>query len=428
MLYDNALLARAYAHLWRLTGSPLARRVTEQTCDWMLRELGTAEGGLAAALDADSDGEEGRFYVWTPDELTAVLGPGDGEFAAQVFGVTSGGTFERGLSVLQLPEDPPDEERLRRVRAALLAAREQRTRPGRDDKVVAAWNGMAIAALAEAGLLLSRPDFTAAATAAAELLARVHTTPAGGSHDPRSVDGATAPTTLRGSSSLRLLRTSRDGVAGNSAGLLEDYACVAEAFLVLAGVTGELSWVDLAGRLLGTALDRFADGRGGFFDTADDGEPLLYRPADPTDNATPSGAFAVAAALLSYAALTGSRRHREAAVAALAPLPALAGRYPQAAGTGLSVAEALLSGPAEIAVVGPAGDPRTDGLHAAAHRAAPPGAVIALGDGSGRAGIPLLAGRELVDGNPAAYVCRNFTCRLPVTDPADLHAVLSAKK
>jgi hypothetical protein len=430
MLYDNALLARAYAHLWRLTGSPLARRVTEQTCDWMLRELRTAEGGLAAALDADSDGEEGRFYVWTPDELTAVLGPADGEFAAQVFGVTPGGTFERGLSVLQLRDEPPDAERLHRVRAALLAAREQRTRPGRDDKVVAAWNGMAISALAEAGLLLRRPDFTAAAEAAAELLARVHTGSGGGSHDPRSVDGATAPANVRGSSSgpVRLVRTSRDGVAGDSAGLLEDYGCVAEAFLVLSGVTGEHSWVDLAGRLLGTALDRFADGRGGFFDTADDGEQLLYRPADPTDNATPSGAFAVAAALLSYAALTGSRRHREAAVAALAPLPALAGRFPQAAGAGLSVAEALLSGPAEIAVVGPAGDPRTAALHAAALRAAPPGAVIALGDGSGQAGIPLLAGRELPDGNPAAYVCRNFTCRLPVADPADLHAVLSAEK
>ena len=403
MLYDNALLARAYAHLWRLTGSPLARRVTEQTCDWMLRELRTAEGGLAAALDADSDGEEGRFYVWTPDELTGVLGPGDAEFAAQAFGVTQGGTFEGGRSVLQLRADPADAGRLGRVRAALLAARDQRTRPGRDDKVVAAWNGMAIAALAEAGLLLGRPDFAAAATGAAALLARVHTGPSG-----------------------RLVRTSRDGVAGNSAGLLEDYACVAEGLLVLSGVTGEHEWVDLAGRLLGTALDRFADGQGGFFDTADDGEPLLYRPADPADNATPSGAFAMAAALLSYAALTGSRRHREAAVAALAPLPALAGRYPQAAGSGLAVAEALLAGPAEIAVVGPPGDPRTAGLHAAALRAAPPGAVIALGDGTGEAAIPLLAGRELVGGGPAAYVCRNFTCRLPVTDPADLQSALSS--
>ncbi len=412
MLYDNALLARAYAHLWRLTGSPLARRVTEQTCDWMIRELRTAEGGLAAALDADSDGEEGKFYVWSPDELAAVLGPDDGEFAAQAFGVTPGGTFERGLSVLQLHEDPPDAERLARVRTALLAAREQRIRPARDDKVVAAWNGMAIAALAEAGLLLARPDFTAAATAAAELLAHLHLTPA----DPAGPQVA------------RLVRTSRDGVAGDSAGLLEDYACVAEAFLVLSGVTGEHKWVDLAGRLLETALDRFTDGQGGFFDTPDDGESLLYRPADPTDNATPSGTFSVAAALLSYAALTGSRRHRGAAVAALSPLPALAGRYPQAAGMGLAVAEALLAGPAEIAIVGPPDDPRTAALHTAALRATSPGAVIALGDGAGQAAVPLLAGRELVDGSPAAYVCRNFTCRLPVTDPAELDSVLSPKK
>jgi uncharacterized protein YyaL (SSP411 family) len=153
------------------------------------------------------------------------------------------------------------------------------------------------------------------------------------------------------------VRTSRDGVAGESAGLLEDYACVAEGFLVLSGVTGEARWVELAGGLLETALRRFGDGQGGFFDTADDGEPLLYRPADPADNATPSGAFTVAGALLSYSALTGSARHREAALAALGPLETIAGRFPRAAGAGLAVAEALLAGPAEIAVVGPPGDP-----------------------------------------------------------------------
>ena len=402
MLYDNALLARVYAHWWRRTAAPLARRVAEQTCDWMVRELRTAEGGLASALDADSEGEEGKFYAWTPAQLAQALGPDDGRFAAAAFGVTEAGTFERGRSVLQLRAEPEDGDRFARVRAALFATRDRRVPPGRDDKVVAAWNGLAIAALAETGLLLGRADLVAAATDAAGLLARVHLRPGD-----------------------RLARTSRDGAPGDSAGLLEDYACVAEGLLALSGVTGEARWVDLAGRLLGTALGRFGDGEGGFFDTPDDGEPLLYRPADPADNATPSGAFAAAGALLSYSALTGSAAHRQAAVAALGPLAAIARRYPRAAGSGLAVAEALLSGPAEIAVIGPPGDPRTAELHAAALRAAPPGAVIALGDGTADARVPLLAGRGLVSGAPAAYVCRNFSCRAPVTEAAELQVTLS---
>jgi hypothetical protein len=411
MLYDNALLARVYVHLWQRTSSPLARRVAEQTCDWMVRELRTPQGGLAAALDADSEGEEGKFYVWTPDELTAVLGPQDGEFAAAAFGVSRAGTFEHGSSVLQLRAEPADGARLGAVRAALLAAREGRVRPGRDDKVVAAWNGLAIAALAETGLLLGRADLISAATDAAELLAEVHLRGAG----PQDA----------GLGEDRLVRTSRDGVAGESAGLLEDYACVAEGFLTLFAVTGNDRWVGLAGRLLETALGRFADGEGGFYDTADDGETLLYRPADPADNATPSGAFAAAGALLSYAALTGSARHREAAVAALGTLAVLTERYPRAAGSGLAVAEALLAGPVEIAIVGPPDDPRTAELHAMAMRVAPLGTVIALGDGAAESQVPLLADRGLVKGGPAAYVCRDFTCRAPVTDPAGLAAALS---
>ena len=417
MLYDNALLARVYAHLWRRTGSPLARRVAEETCDWMLRELRTGEGGLAASLDADSEGEEGKFYVWRPAELHAVLGPADGEFAAEVFGVTEGGTFEHGASVLQrrpgpAGTDPDDADRLARVRAALLAARGERVRPGRDDKVVAAWNGLAIAALAECGLLLARPDFTAAARDAAGLLAGVHL-----------VGG-------------RLVRTSRDGTAGVTAGALDDYACVAEGFLTLSGVTGEARWLRLAGELLEVTLGSFGDGQGGFFDTAADAEALIFRPADPADNATPSGTFAVAGALLSYSALTGSARHREAAEAALGVLPGIAARYPRAAGAGLAVAEAWLAGPAEIAVVGRPDDERTRALHQTALHAAPPGAVLALGDGTGPAGsgpagsgavgIPLLEGRGLVNGAPAAYVCRQFTCQAPVTTPEQLREALAS--
>ena len=452
MLYDNALLARVYAHLWRRTGSPLARRVARETCAWMISDLRTAEGGFASALDADSDGAEGLFYTWTPAELTEALGPVDGPYAAEVFGVTEAGTFEGGRSVLQLLADPEDTGRLARIREILYAKRNQRVAPGRDDKVVAAWNGLAIAALAETGLLLEEPGFVAAAEDAASLLAAVQLT-----------EG-------------RLARTSRGGVAGSNQGVLDDYACVAEGFLALYGVTGERGWVDLAWELLAAVLDRFGDGARGFYDTADDGEALVYRPADPADGPTPSGAFAAAGALLSYAALTGSARHREAAVAALGVLPPIATRFPRAAGWGLAVAEAIISGPAEIAVVGPPGDPRTAALHRTALRAAPPGAVIALGDGgpaggdsagedsagagssgggsagggsaggassgggssdggssdgdssdgdsSGGGSVPLLAGRSLVKGSPAAYVCRGFTCLVPVTEPGALRQAL----
>jgi uncharacterized protein YyaL (SSP411 family) len=402
MLYDNAQLARVYAHWWRRSGSDLARRIAEQTCDWMIADLRTAEDGFASALDADSDGEEGAFYVWTPAELTDVLGQQDGAYAAGLFAVTGAGSFEHGTSVLQMPADPADRERYERIRTALLAARSARIWPGRDDKVVAAWNGLAVAALAEAGLLFGRPDYIDAAGGAADLLARVH------------MDGG------------RLARTSMGGVAGHSAGVLEDYAGVAAGFLALAGVTGSDRWVTLAGTVLETALERFRDPGGGFYDTADDSERLIYRPADPGDGPTPSGTFAIAGALLSYAALTGSASHREAAAAALGTLAGVATRYPQAAGWGLAVAEAFLAGPDEIAVIGPSADARTSALHRAAALGATPGAVLALGDGStpDGTGIPLLAGRGLVHGQPAAYVCRNFTCRLPVTSADDLLAAL----
>jgi uncharacterized protein YyaL (SSP411 family) len=410
MLYDNALLARAYAHWWRRTASPMAARVARETCAWMIRELRTSEGGLASALDADSDGEEGLFYTWTPGELREALGAEDAGYAAEVFGVTPDGTFERGRSVLQRRGDPADEARLRRVSEALLAARARRVRPGRDDKVVTAWNGLAIAALAECGLLLREPGFVIAALEAADLLTALHL-----------ADG-------------RLRRTSRAGEAGPGAGVLDDYACLADGLLTLSGVTGQARWMTLAGDLLETALTHFGDGNGGFYDTADDGERLLYRPADPADGPSPSGAFAAAGALLSYAALTGSSRHRDAAVAALGVLGPIAARFPRAGGAGLAVAEAVLAGPAEIAVVGAATDPGTTALHRAALLMAPPGAVLALGDGGpagdggpvgdGAAAVPLLEGRRPVGGSPTVYVCRNFTCRTPLTDPMELREAL----
>ncbi|MFH9223322.1 thioredoxin domain-containing protein [Streptomyces lydicus] len=414
MLYDNALLCRTYAHLWRATGSDLARRVALETADFMVRELRTDQGGFTSALDADSDDGsgkhvEGAYYVWTPEQLRAVLGEKDAEFAAACFGVTEEGTFEGdpghagggGASVLQLPDTdgPVDAERMASVKERLLAARAERPRPGRDDKVVAAWNGLAIAALAETGAYFDRPDLVQAATDAADLLVRVH------------MDWH-----------ARLHRTSRDGAPGANSGVLEDYADVAEGFLALAAVTGEGVWTEFAGFFLDTVLLQFTTEDGALYDTAADAETLIRRPQDPTDNATPSGWTAAAGALLSYAALTGSELHRTAAERALGIVTALGGRAPRFIGWGLAVAEAALDGPREIAVVGPQDDPATAALHRAALLGTAPGAVVALGSpGSDDSGeVPLLRDRPLVDGRPAAYVCRHFTCERPTTDPEEL--------
>ncbi len=410
MLYDNALLLRVHLHAWRLTGDPLDRRVAAETADWLLTELGTPEGGFASALDADSEGREGAFYVWTPAHLREVLGDDDGPWAAHVLGVTDDGTFEHGASVLQRQAEPDDVSRFDAVRARLREAREQRPRPARDDKVVSAWNGLAIAALAEAGALLDRPDWVDAARRCARLLADLHTRPA--------PDGD------------RLVRTSRDGVAGAAPGVLEDYADVAEGYLALAAVTGEAEWSARVRRLLATVLAHFPDGEGGFYDTADDEtDPVLgalRRPQDPTDGPTPGGQPAAAAALVALAAATGSLEHREVALAALRVPLQLAVRYPRAAGWALAAAEALLDGPREVAVVGPQDDAGTHALHRTALASAAPGLVVAVGDPADLAddAPELLRGRPLVDGRPAAYVCRGFVCERPTTDPAELARVL----
>ncbi|MER6121857.1 thioredoxin domain-containing protein [Streptomyces sp. NPDC001795] len=409
MLYDNSLLCRIYAHLWRATGSELARRVALETADFMVRELRTAEGGFASAIDADSDDGtgkhvEGAYYVWTPQQLTEALGADDAELAASYFGVTEDGTFEHGSSVLQLPQHEGvfDAEKVASIRERLLRTRAERPAPGRDDKVVAAWNGLAVAALAETGAYFDRPDLVDAAIGAADLLVRLHM-----------------------DEHARLARTSKDGQAGANAGVLEDYADVAEGFLALASVTGEGVWLEFAGFLLDHVLVQFTDESGALYDTAADAEKLIRRPQDPTDNATPSGWTAAAGALLSYAAQTGSEPHRTVAERALGVVRALGPRVPRFIGWGLAVAEAFLDGPREVAIVGPAlDDPATRSLHRTALLGTAPGAVVAVGTPESDE-LPLLVDRNLVNGEPTAYVCRNFTCDAPTTDSERLRGALS---
>ncbi len=407
MLYDNALLMRVYLHWWRLTGSPLAERVVRETAGFLLREMSTPEGGFAAALDADSEGREGAFYAWTPAELVEVLGESDGPWAAALLDVTTAGTFEHGSSTLQLRRDPDDVDRWREVRGRLLAARETRPRPGRDDKIVAAWNGMAIAALAEAGALLDEPSWLDAARGAADLIVSVH---------------------LGADDDDRLCRTSRDGRAGSSEGVLDDYGSVAEGLQALFQVTGDDEWLVFAGILLDVAIQHFADGQGGFFDTADDAPPLIQRPRDPSDNAEPSGWFAVANACVTQAALTGVVDYRLVGERALAVVTTLAGRAPRAAGWGLVAAAALASGPLEVAVVGDPGDPLLGRMHRVALMSTLPGTVVAVGGEDDEPdGVPLLRDRRSVDGRPTAYVCRQFTCDAPTMDAGDLAARIRAR-
>ena len=445
MLYDNALLLRVYLHWWRATGSALARRVAQESAEWLLRDLRTPEGGFSSALDADSEGEEGRFYVWTPDQLREVLGAADGAWAAELFSVTATGTFEHGTSVLQLRADPAagEEARYHDVRDRLLAARARRVSPARDDKIVAAWNGLAIAALAEAGALLERPDWVEAAMTAAQLLINRHLgtsvvpTEAQATEAQDSAGQITAgqitagrDTAGRDTGGDRLVRTSRGGFAGASAGVLEDYADVAEGLLELYRVSADEPWLVYAGVLLDVALEHFPDGHGGFFDTADDQtDPRLAhvrRPRDPTDGPVPAAQAALAGALVSYGALTGSAEHRAAGERALGVVGLIAARHPRAAGWGLAVAEAVADGPREIAVVGSATSAATLALRRAALHATAPGAVLAVGDPGDGPGVALLADRPLVSGQPTAYVCRNFVCDRPTTDPAQLSRLLGA--
>jgi len=396
MLYDNALLLRLYTRLALRTGNPRYRAVASETADFLLNRLRTKEGGFAASLDADTEGVEGLTYAWTPAQLTEILGPDDGGWAADLFGVTESGTFEHGTSTLRLLTEPDD--RFADVRRRLLDARMTRPQPARDDKVITAWNGLAISALASAGVAFDEPRWLSAATSAAEFITSTHL-----------VDD-------------RLRRASRDGVVGEAAGVLEDHSCLADALLTLHQSTADPRWLTTAVSLLDTALARFADpsAPGAYHDTADDADALVWRPSDPSDNASPSGASALAGALLTASSLVGpsdASRYRAAAEEAVARAGQLAARAPRFAGHWLTVAEALATGPLQIAIVGPEATP----LLRTAIEHAPGGTVIMAGDPDE---APLLADRPLVDGKAAAYVCHGYVCDRPVTEPSDLLAAL----
>ncbi|ABS02591.1 protein of unknown function DUF255 [Kineococcus radiotolerans SRS30216 = ATCC BAA-149] len=420
MLYDNALLARAYLHSHRATGSLEHRRVAERTCEFLLADLRTPQGAFAASLDADTPvldaagqehAVEGATYVWTPGDLVEVLGIDDGPWAVELLGVTEAGTFEHGTSTARLTRELTGEEveRWSRVRGRLAAARADRPQPARDDKVVLAWNGLAIAALAEAGAVLGRPDLLLAADGAARFLVEVH-----------RVDGGWR-------------RVSCDGVAGRPAAVLEDLADLAEGLLALHAATGERRWFEVARGLGEEVLDRFADAAGRLVDVAD-ADPALTAarggagaPADPSDGATPSGTSAAAGVLLSLGALTGEARFRDAALTALGAVGPVAADAPRFAGWGLAVAEALADGPREVAVVGAAGDAAAAALHRTALAGTAPGLVVVRGT-PGEVEPALLAERGLVGGRPAAYVCRGQVCEAPTTSVEALAAAVQTRR
>ena len=403
MLYDNALLARAYLHGWQVSGEDRMRTVCCETLDWVLREMRGPEGGFCSALDADSEGVEGQFYVWTLDQLRDTLGPELADAAIVYFGATELGNFD-GANVLEARGSYPS--RLPEIRRRLYEARAERIRPGLDDKRLTAWNALMLSALADAGAVLERDDYVHAAIACAEFILR----------ELRDDDG-------------RLLRTWKDG-RGRLRAYLEDYAFLLEALLTLYESTFDPRWYREAVALADQMTRHFADGdRGGFFMTADDHEQLAARRKDLDDSPIPSGSSAAAFGLLRLALLSGESSYERNAVGVLQLLYPMAVKHPQGFGHLLRAADFYLAPVKEVAIVGSA--ERRNELVRVVREAFRPHLVLAAGVGSQAAsaseppiGVPLLEGREPVDGSAAAYVCEHFVCQAPALTAAELAAAL----
>jgi uncharacterized protein YyaL (SSP411 family) len=417
MLYDNAQLLRLYTRSWQVTGRETYRRVAIETGDYLLREMRQPEGGFSSSQDADSEGIEGAFFVWTYDDLTALVGPA----VATALGVVPGGNWEGGTNVLWRPhpieavaaELDVDEERLRRdvdeARRRLFQERERRVRPATDDKVVAAWNGLAIGGLAEAGRVFEREDFLDAAVHAATFVLEAM----------RDGEG-------------RLLRSWRAGRPGPR-GFADDHALLAEALLALHETTFELRWFRAARGLCEELLRSFGDrDGGGFFQSAQDAESLVVRPKDVFDDAVPSGNSAAAGVLLRLSRLTGEARYEDAAASALRVVRGALAQAPMGFGHALCVLDEYLAPSVEVAIVG---DPSAGATRALVREVTVerflPNHVLAVAapeDAEAAATVPLLADRPQLGGSPTAYVCERFVCNLPVTGPAALAAQLGGER
>ena len=409
MLYDNALLARLYLHAYQVTGNPLYRRVVEETLDYLTREMLAPEGGFYSAQDADSEGVEGKFFVWLPEEILEALGKADGEVVNRYFGVTRQGNFE-GKNILNVTEksDGVAEQLgmsedelggvLERGRARLLEVRENRVRPERDDKVLTAWNALALSAFAEAAVVLGSDELrTVARKNAAFLL------------DNLIQNG-------------RVLRTYKDGHAKLN-GYLEDYAYLIDGLLCLHEATLESRWLRQAIRLGEDIVELFWDDPSGqFYDTGRDHEEMVIRPRDISDNATPSGSSMAANVLLRLAVITGDSEYERRAVTTLRNARELIERFPTGAGHWLSALDFYLTPTREIAIVGDGGGRETQALVSEVYRHFVPNRVLVGGsDGDDALSrLPLLEGRGSIDTRPTAYVCQNYVCGLPVTEPEKL--------
>ena len=401
MLYDNAQLASLYLHAWLAFGDPECRRVCEETLDYLLRDMADPAGGFHSAEDADSEGHEGKFYVWTPEEIRSVLGT-DADRAMAYWGVDRGPNFE-GHSILFLAGEP-DPAGIAPLRHRLWEVREHRVRPGRDDKVLAAWNGLACRALAEAGRALGRADYIAAAVRNAEFLL-----------GQMRVNG-------------RLMRTWKGGQA-RILGYLEDYAMVAAALIDVYEATFERRWLDEARGLCGEMLRLFwDDALEGFYDTGSDAEQLIVRPRNLFDNAVPCGTSVAIETLLRLSELTGDQAWQARALQALRPLADLMTRHPSGFGRFLCALDFHLGPRVEIALIGEDGNGLTPLVAEVFGRFLPNRVVAGMpaADARAAAGVPLLESRGAIDGRATAYVCRNYACELPVTDRAALARQLEA--